>query len=125
MAEKNPFPVLTCPLCGRPDEAANMTAVAIEHAAEVWPKSVTLCQQCCLAVMDAVKRELDEYNQGVKDRGDTDLSLAERGDSEPGSNGAAAAEGVEHQPDHQGAGESGDEPSAPSANRSRAKSAHR
>jgi len=73
--------VSTCVLCGNADEVGSMTEVALEHHSAVWPERQLLCSRCCLAVMDAVRRELDIYNSGVSN--DADLQFGLGGSDDP------------------------------------------
>lgn len=105
------IPVLSCPLCGRPDEVANMTSVPILHAAKYWPSEVTLCQVCCLSVMDAVRSEIDAYNVGAKNDADDHFGLELSDGGGPGDADLPSSGGNLPLPHDEGGGVDSGEPS--------------
>jgi|SRR5271170_811537 len=69
--------VTSCLLCGRADETANMVRVAVEHRAPWSPAVHVICQECCSAVMEAIRSELADFNAGVKNDADFHFGLGD------------------------------------------------
>ena len=82
-------PVLTCPFCGRADEAASMLEVLVEHRNPAWPVSQMLCSQCAAAVGQAIHRELTNYNGEESSDGLFHFGLAGTGSSDTASGDGA------------------------------------
>jgi hypothetical protein len=86
--------VLTCPLCGLPDDAMVMLEVHVEKRNAVWPQVQVICSRCAAAVGQAIHRELSAYNEGETGDDLLHFGLAPAGDS------SGIDSGDRSEPDH-------------------------